>query len=671
MILLLAMLACGSADPTTAVEPPPKAASDDEFTSAIKALSDVQQTEDIDIDKTIRVVHEVDTALNQGMSVSDYLDTVARQDYRNVDPKVMEARKKILELQFAIYAKDSELADRQASWDTTAKLLTAASVLEAKGAVTAIGTPVGGLAIDREQAKRLLEQQRDDAIAQRKLKDEQQALELQLFDAVSTYSTVYWDQLESWDRLCGHRDRAYLAAKNGDWNTAIAAADEAIALAPHEREAHLLKAMALIERGDPEDLSVARALLDDYVKEHPSEDAPALLLLGNVMTKQGDAGKAKLTFQESTAHYPKQAEALTDMLDPYEMRSWLRKSREGGAIVEQYQAMMLGAGYFSPDLQMAKTSFDKGDTLDGRAKVMDHFARRRSEATSAKPEDQRKLWGFILQDIDYAQQVLGPDFHAIFPEDSYLDLVVAPTTLYPNREITVALNNRSGNTLHNATLILVVHFTDMQPADYEPFAAPKTMPAVKAGETTDFGTMELVTTLWGQEKGVSDVVQQRAVLLTDEAVLWVDTDEFKIAEAKEFRDALKNQLPKPEQKTAWHEQMRQGFATQAQVLGDAAKVEVTPKYGFADDLKITLPGALSVFKPVFTLKYGGKEYKAATNVVNGDQIELVFPAVGNFDDGARPSTDIVLVMNSVYGDFSTTWRPDGPMDWAFKATDKQ
>lgn len=672
MLLWLALSACGSAETPS---PPPAdgtpTAGDAEFGRAISALSPPPKADVVDLDKTIRVVHQVDAALDQDMSVADYLGTVAREDYRNVDPRVLEARKEILELQFAIYAKQTEIADREASWDMTRTLLATASVVEAKGAVGPVGPLGGTVAVDREQARKLLEEARIEAMAQRSLKADVQDLEVKLFDAVSRYSTVYWDQMEAWDRLCGHRDRAYLAAANGDWDTVISASDAAIALAPSEREAHLLQARALIERGHPEDLDVAKGLLTDYIAEHPSQDAPALLLMGVVHTRQGQKDKATLAYQESAAHYPKQAEALADMLDPYETRSWLRKSREGGGIVDQYAAMMLGAGYFSPDLQMARGAFDAKDTLGGRQKVLDHFARRRSEAAASDPDTQRKLWGFILQDIQYAQDVLGPHFRELFPEDAYVDLQVTPTTLYPNREVGVTVVNRSDETLHNATLVLVVHFTDMHPADYEPFAAPKTMPSVNARSSTDFGTMSLVTTLWGQEKGVGDVVQHRAILLTDEAVLWVDTEEFKIAEAKEFRDALKSKVPLPEQKTTWHKQMVDTYATTARGLKETADVEVTSNYGFKDDVKVSLPGALAIFKPQFTLKYGGKEYKAATNIVNGEHIELTFAGVDNFDAGERPATDLVLVMNSVYGDFSTTWRPDGPMAWSFSATQAQ
>lgn len=622
------------------------------FAPVMGALAQGSGAQSYDIDKTVRVMHEIDHALDE-QSVEAYLADLSREDYRGVAPEVLESRKRILELQFQIYAKQTDLKDRQASWDLTRTLLQTASVVSVSGHVGPTA-PDGGFSVDRQQAQDLLRGMEADRAEERQLSGDVQALRERLFQAMYEYSSVYWDHMDEWDRLCGTRDRAYLAAKNADWETTRAAADQAIAMAPDEKEAHLLRAQALIEGGNPEDLDLARTTLQDYMKSHPDETAPALLLMGVLQEREGDHAQALLSFQQSAAYYPKQADKLTDMLDPYKQRTYLRKSREGGYIIEQYQSMMLGAGYYSPDLQMAKAAFDAGDFYGGKQKVMDHFARRRSQ----------QQWAFILQDIDFAHGLLGPRFREIFPEDSYLDLDVSPAMM--GGGLNVGVVNRSDRALHNATLILAVHFTDMHPADYEPFAAPKTMPAVLAHETTAFGTIDVHTELFGQHKDVSDIVEQRAVLLTDEAVLWVDSEPYKIAEAKEFRAARVASQPLPEQKQEWHQDMTTQLARTAEDLRSKSDVTVTPRYGFADDLSIELPAGLSVFKPVFTLRYAGQEFQAKTNEIDGDKIKLTFAGVGNFDDNKRPATDLVLVMNSVFGDFEVTWEPDGPMNWKFE-----
>ena len=122
--------------------------------------------------------------------------------------------------------------------------------------------------------------------------------------------------------------------------------------------------------------------------------APAFLLLGVHQSRLGQDSQAQLSFQQAAAYFPKQAKQLTDMLNPYEMRSFLRQSREGQFIVEMYKSTMLGAGYFSPDLQMAKVLFDKGDDAGGRLKVLDHFARRRTQ----------QQWDFIISDVAFSSE---------------------------------------------------------------------------------------------------------------------------------------------------------------------------------------------------------------------------------------------------------------------------
>jgi hypothetical protein len=47
---------------------------------------------------------------------------------------------------------------------------------------------------------------------------------------------------------------------------------------------------------------------------------------------------------------------------------YLRKSREGNSIRELYKGTMLGASWFSPDLQLARLDFEAGDFDAGGAR---------------------------------------------------------------------------------------------------------------------------------------------------------------------------------------------------------------------------------------------------------------------------------------------------------------
>lgn len=610
-----------------------------------------------DIDETIKVVHEIDLALAESDSLGDYLRQMARRDYQGVAPDVLVARKDLMDVLFRIYAKQAEIQDQEEMWGLTSELLlTTLSVVGGEGDWGALG-PTGSLEVDREQAQKLLDDLRERQEARLDLGREERELEAELIDSLVAYSEVYHRHVQEWDRLCVVRDRAYLAAHNGDWATAEAAADEAIRLAPEEREAHLLKALAVIESGradDPESSAQVEALLAQYVQDHPDRTAPAFLLLGVLRARQGRGDQALLDLQQAAAYYPKQADALADMLDPYEMRSFLRKTREGSYVVELYKGTMLGAGYFSPDLQLARLAFEQGDFEAGRRKVMDHFSRRRTQ----------QQWDFLLSDIEFCQALLGDDFRRIFPEDHYLDLVVAPTMM--GSKLDVSVHNRSDRTLHNASLVLAVQFTDMHAEDYETFVAGDTQPALLARQTTRYGAVEVALDLHGVRKEVDDIVTHRAILLADEAVLWVDTDEYKIAEAREFREGRRVGDAEAEAAAraavlAPAEGGRVGgrVGVLERLAADArggTALQVDEKKLLKDGLIITLPKELAVLRPLFRLQYGDQVFTADENVIVDDHIELRFDAVGELGEGGQ---QVGLTASTVLGDLQWTWGPDG------------
>jgi len=602
-----------------------------------------------DLDTTVRVIHEIDMAVQQSDSLDDWLRQLAQQDYRDVAPEVLEARMEMMDILMRLYASQTELEDQEALWELSSGMLmlTALSVVEVEGEIDPL-TPGGSFSVDRDQAQTML----DDMIQQKSqtgdLLRDVRAVEAELLSAMVQYSSVYYQYIEEWDRLSTLRDRAYLAAHNGDWDTAEAAADAAIAMAPKEREAHLLKALAMVEGGrteNPERAAEALALLGDYIDEHPDRSAPAFVLMGMIEGQQGNNEAARLHLQQSAAYFPKQADALSDMLDPYEQRSFLRKSREGGHIIELYKSTMLGAGTFSPDLHMADLLFEQGDFEAGRRKVMDHFSRRRSQ----------QQWDFIISDLRFCSEMLGEDYSRIFPDQHYLDLVVEPTMFGSKLSLKVA--NRSEQVLHNATLVLALQFTDMHPADYETFVGGETQPAVLAHDTTDFGEAEVSLTLHGMEKTVDDIVTHRAILVSNEAVVWVDTDEFKIAEAKEFRKANRAHASAatPAKKArSWHEELTD------RVLSDTrkdAELSVEKRFG-KDDVSIKLPRELAMLQPLFRLHTGEELLPAKQNIIVGDQIALTFEDAINLEDGGG---ELDLVASTPYGDVEFAWRvdPDG------------
>jgi tetratricopeptide (TPR) repeat protein len=606
----------------------------------VKARMDAAAASPPDIDTTIRVVHEIDRALADHHSMRAYLASAAAQDYRGVAPDVLQARQKILDVLFRLYALQTQADEKDELYAVSAEyLLKTMSLVELQGGLS----PATSVKVDKEQAQKLLEQLRQEKAEHARVANALRGEEAALYEAVATYAETLRPHLEAWDKLCLLRDRARLAARNGDWPAARAAAEAAIAMSPSEQEAHLLAAQAILAGGTDEDLPRAEALLQEVLDKHPDESAPALLLLGVLERRRGDEAKATLAFQQSAAMYPKQAARLSDMLDPYKQRAFLDQSREGSWILESYRSTMVGAGYYSPDLQLAKGLFDSGNFESGKQHVLEHFGRRRAQAQ----------WDFLLSDIQFCVELLGEDWRAIFPEDAWLDLVVDAEMLGDG--ITLAIDNRSGRTLRNATLVLAIQYTDMLPGQYRAVAAERTLPAVLPRESTDFGRLDIDTEWLGKPKTRADVVQHRAVLLSDDAVVWVDTDAFKMAEAKAFREA--GRAP-----------ANPGMATRMDTLardaGRAASVAAVTRLG-EDGVVLKLPRGLSILAPVFTLEYAGRTITATKNVIEADEIVLDFRGLANFEAADASLGDLVLTVGSVFGERKLRWSPAGGMAWRF------
>lgn len=577
-----------------------------------EAAEEARQARQVDLDRTIRVIHEIDLALEQHGSIKEYLAYLAGQDYRGVAPEVLEARQKVLDVLMKLYAKQTELEDQESLWNFSSEFLfSMLSVVqvELRSGDGLLPIPSAGIGLDRGKAQKMLDELKSRREGKTRLLADIRDLETEILTTVMGYSEVYYRYVAEWDRLCLHRDRAYLAAHAGDWATVVESADRAIAQAANEKEAHLLKAMAMLEMPAGSEIDDTPALviegLDSYMERHPDSTAPALLLQGNAHLKRGERQQAQLLYQQAAVYYPKQAEQLADMLNPYRMRSFLRKTREGTYILKQYKATMLGAGYFSPDLQLARLHFDAGDFEAGRQKVMDHFARRRNQAQ----------WDFVIDDIRFCYRLMGDDFERIFPRDHYLTLVAEPAMM-SSTGLAVTVRNDSDVALSNCTLILCLNLTDMYADDYETLVPERTLPHLPAGEGTDFGTITVDLELFGKQKTVADIVSARAILISNEAVVWVDTDDYKFAE---LADRARRQRRYPVDRFAMPVNDALGKFEEM-----AARLD--PSFG-KDHVSVQLPAGLAILKPVFRLAAEGRVFAPAANRIEGDRIHLQFKDV--------------------------------------------
>ncbi|GEM_PF-2690226 len=589
-----------------------------------------------DIDKTISVIHGIDRALKEQGTLKEYLRYMSTQDYRNVAPEVLEARQNVLEILKRLYAKQTELENQEATFTVTRTILSTMTLVNADLSI-ATGVP----SLDKEQAKSILKDLRQDQEDREDMLNELTKMEGELIGVMIDYSKTYYKYVEEWDRVAGLRDAAYLASSAGDWSTVIQKTEQVVKLAPFDSEARLLGALGHINLVDlePEShhLESALDLVADYVKAHPSKTAPALLLQGIVKSKQSDNKDAIRLFEQSAAYFPKQSEALSDMLNPYEVRSFLRKSSEGKRIVDLYKSTMLGAGFFSPDLQLAKLHFLRGEHEAGRKKVLDHFSRRRAQ----------NEWDLVISDVNFCQKFLGADFDSILIEDSHLELLVSPALI--GSSIKAKIKNGSQKGLHNATLVLALQFTDMHRDDFESFKVGETVPIVSPNAETDFGSLDIDFNFLGTPKSKDDIVVNRAILISDEAVVWVDTDAYKLALARDSKRQEKQNPIIEKKRKGWFEAMK----ISPDILKEALKNNMSSDIDLSigkDDVIFELPKELALLNPIFRLQVGDKLSAPGENTLGSEKIKLKFESVENYD-AKDANQDAKLIISSQFGDF--------------------
>ncbi|MBW2703271.1 MAG: hypothetical protein JRF33_20820, partial [Deltaproteobacteria bacterium] len=571
----------------------------------------------VDLDATVRAMLELDAFVGRAESLDDYLARSARMDWRLVAEDVRLARRAILDNLEELGRIDAEDKVHDESWTWQRSLLSAARVLNLGGKASFTDVSLQA-ELDTAQAGRVSAE-----YAQYLMKGGQFSLRRMLAEArlkglVRAYAESAYKHLKAWDALCAERDQAMLAALNGHHERAIQHASKAIEMSPFESEAHLILAMSLIEQGGgrliqtPElpatevgtpkveapdqsataEFARAESLLAEFIVQHPERAAPARLLQGVLAGKLGQTGLARDRLDFASAHYPKHAAALMENFRSLQVRAkYLRKSSAGLRILRAQSALAQGAGYFSPDLQLAKLHFKMGDLSIGRKSILNHFARRRAQ----------KNWEFILSDLQYAYRAFGADFRGIFPAESFLELLPAETWFGLGDKIKIELVNRSEQSLHNATLVLCARFTDMMPDDYATLGL-NTLEEVPAGEEVAFGTWQPHFRVHGgKAKGEMIKDSLRAILVSDEAVVWVDTMAYRQMEHADVVRDMARGLARPELAIKW-------LAAEPEVLAGevfvGSELRIQRNSVIKDELMVSLPAKVAVIRPLFRLLLG-------------------------------------------------------------------
>ena len=214
--------------------------------------------------------------------------------------------------------------------------------------------------------------------------------------------------------------------------------------------------------------------------------------------------------------------------------------------------------------------------------------------------------------------------------------------------------NQSSRRLSNASLILCIQFTDMMRDDYVAMKVDRTLPAILPYEENSFETMEISHEIFGREKGVDDIVSVRAIVISDEAVNWVDTDDFKFEAIKKEREKIAESIGEVQDSkniTSFKkEDVIQSILKEADVSVSSSKVSLNKI------LTIQLPKEIAFLSPLFRLTVDGdKPILPLRNVLNTKGIKL------DFKLNKLASKDINAYSTKMYtkiGVFDINWSMD-------------
>lgn len=643
-----------------------------EFKAAADALE--QQPEpQYDIEETVRVLNGLEVAQTQSEDFMSFLEYMAKQDYSRVPKDVLKAKERLLPILQRMYELQQQYDELDNIWMLARSASSGATEFAEKsnpiGVMSAIftGNPFDAININKNlaQAKTAaFEQYEKDQKLKDSLKKQIDQLHMLYIDYLSEYAPVYFKYMKEWDRLCLDRDKAYLDIYSGRTVDAYNSIEKVLANYPANREALLLKSLTLIQlsgnnrkisnksdlsslpiptnndidttRFNPTDdkLIQANAILDNYLDLYPNRSAPALVLKGLINLKEGNETKALSYFDQASVEYPRQASALTDLLDSYKNRSYLNKSSEGKYLLRLYRSTMEGYGMFSPNLLKAKHYAQKGELDKAKEEIFNHFYRRGNQG----------VYDCLLSDMQYCEENMYSIFKQLLMEQSFIDVSVEPTKNWilseNDDEVRVIINNRSDVDLENVRIFLCLHYTDMYKDEYDVVKCPS-INIIKHHDKTEIGVVKLNY----NDKTYNDITRIRAIAMTDDKICWIDDVEYKYIHAYEASKEKSNTKNNKKINYNHREEFLKDFNIDAQTITDVISKgitvysniksgdksfwnNVTDLWGGNDDkLKIELPRILSLIDPVFSLNQLKDKENAILpeeNYLTGNNIRLKF-----------------------------------------------
>ena len=410
----------------------------------------------------------------------------------------------------------------------------------------------------------------------------------------------------------------------------------------------------------------AESTLDQYIKLYPSRSAPALVLKGLLYREQGETAKAVSYFDQASMEYPRQAAALTDLLDSYKARTYLNKSAEGKYLLRLYRSTMEGFGIFSPNLLKAHYYAEHDDVEKSKEEIFNHFYRRGNQG----------VYDCLLSDMQYCEENMYSSFRQILMEQSFLDVAVEPTMNWTlsdkDDEIKVTINNRSDIDLENVRIFLCLHYTDMYKDEYDVQKLPS-VNIIKHHDKTEIGVVKLNY----EDKKYNDITRIRAIAMTDDKICWIDNVDYKYMKAQETarnssgksRDSGKSTASAKQQlledfnvdngklQSIIQEGMKvYGTVSDGNIWNDVKRDVKNLVTGKDKKLRIELPRILTLIDPVFSLYQlndKDKSVRPEENYLSGSNIRL------KFDYEPKQDETIPLYIYSDFANFKVTIKFEG------------
>lgn len=502
LLLLSVLMGSGSSKPPDYIK-----AAEDEVAEQLEQVEKKVKTKkqaEYDPDQTIMALFSIEKALKEAQNFEELTPFIVQQENDLIAPDVARLKYRFFNVYKKFLEAEDELSEHKSIYNITS------------GALLDIASMVGfdmtkGISFDREQAKQVWEKRLAGSKAEKTIKARLRKHQDEILDILFEYAKMNAKYIRKWDTLCSMRDRAYLALYEQNWDEVISTANSAVRLAPREKEAHILLAMALIERNKETDKGSAKKIINKFLEDNQGQQAPAYLLRGVIEFNDQDYQKANLDFEQAAAYFPKQQEEITNILNLYKKRQFLNKSKEGRMIINMYRGMMSGSGYFSPDFQMARIHIKMGEKEKAKKKIFDHFFRRRLQGQ----------WDRVLMDFYFCKNYIDADFHEIFNGQN-LTLEIEPAWL--TNSLIVSIKNDNPTEIHNLTLLICVRFTDMFIGDYITFPVGQSVAVLPPGETVNVGRKnisDVTKEKLGTVKKWKDIIEYGAVLISDELIAWV------------------------------------------------------------------------------------------------------------------------------------------------------